>query len=125
MTNRLALSKDLICTFAAAATVALASGASAAPVIVLPSLTLTLKEHRFTPATLTVPAGARVRITLINRDLATEEFDSHDLRLEQLVTPMGKVSFEIGPLRAGQYRFMGEFHSSTAQGKVIAVAAGR
>ena len=125
MTNRLALSKTLMRTFAAAATVALAITVSAASVIAPPSLTLTLKDHRFTPATLTVPVGTRVRITLINRDLATEEFDSHDLRLEQLVTPMGKVSFEIGPLHAGQYSFMGEFHASTAQGKVIAVAAGR
>jgi hypothetical protein len=88
-------------------------------------ITLTLKNHRFTPATFSVPAGQRVRVTLINQDPATEEFDSHDLRLEEVVTPMGKISFDIGPLQAGQYSFMGEFHAETAQGKVTALAAAR
>jgi len=88
-------------------------------------VTLTLKNHRFTPSTFTVPAGQKVRVTLINQDPATEEFDSHDLRLEEVVTPMGRISFDIGPLQAGQYSFMGEFHAETAQGKVTAVTAGR
>lgn len=88
-------------------------------------ITLTLKNHRFTPATFTVPAGQKVRVTLINQDPATEEFDSHDLRLEEVVTPMGRITFDIGPLQAGQYSFMGEFHPETAQGKVTATAAGR
>jgi plastocyanin len=102
--------------------VALAGTASAdAPA----GITLTLKNHRFTPATFAVPAGQKVRITLINQDPATEEFDSHDLRLEEVVTPMGRITFDIGPLQAGQYSFMGEFHAETAQGKVTAVTAGR
>jgi len=106
----------------AIAVVAIAGAASAATP---PAVTLTLKNHRFTPATFTVPAGQKVRITLINQDPATEEFDSHDLRLEQVVTPMGRITFDIGPLQPGQYSFMGEFHAETAQGKVIAVAGGR
>ena len=88
-------------------------------------ITLTLKNHRFTPATFNVQAGQRVKVTLINQDPATEEFDSHDLRLEEVVTPMGRASFDIGPLEAGQYSFMGEFHPETAQGKVVAQAGGR
>lgn len=89
------------------------------------SLVLTLKDHRFSPSTLTIPAGARVRVTLINRDAATEEFDSHDLRIEQVVTPMGKATFNVGPLRPGQYSFIGEFHASTAQGTLVVIPAGR
>jgi plastocyanin len=88
-------------------------------------ITVVLKNHRFNPATLTVTAGQKVRVTLINQDPATEEFDSHDLRLEEVVTPMGRISFDIGPLAPGQYSFMGEFHAQTAQGKVTAVTAGR
>ena len=110
---------------ASSAAVAIPSSASAAGLNAPSSLTLTLKNHRFTPAALTVPAGVRVRVTVINRDPATEEFDSHDLRIEKLVTPMGKVSFDIGPLRPGEYSFIGEFHAGTAQGKVTAVATGR
>ena len=89
------------------------------------AVTLTLKNHRFTPASFTVPAGVRVRITLINQDSSTEEFDSHDLRIERVVTPRGKISFDIGPLQPGQYAFAGEFHANTAQGKITALPAGR
>jgi hypothetical protein len=88
------------------------------------SVTLTLKNHQFTPANFTVPAGDKVRINLINQDPAMEEFDSHDLRVEEVVTPMGKISFDIGPLQPGQYSFMGEFHAATAEGRVTAVAGG-
>ena len=88
------------------------------------AVTLTLKNHHFSPATFTIPAGQKVRVTLINQDPATEEFDSHDLRLEEVVTPMGRIQFNIGPLQPGVYSFIGEFHADTAQGKVTAVAAG-
>ncbi len=116
-----------VSTLAAAAMLTLAGlgVATAVRANTLQAITLTLKDHRFSPSNVTVPAGQRVRVTLINQDPATEEFDSHDLRLEEVVTPMAKISFDIGPLAVGQYSFMGEFHADTAQGKVTAVAAGR
>jgi hypothetical protein len=85
--------------------------------------TLVLKDHRFTPETLTVPAGQKVQIVLVNQDGATDEFDSRDLGVEALVTPNGRVTFSIGPLKPGTYAFMGEFHPATAQGHVVAVGA--
>jgi plastocyanin len=97
--------------------------ASAAPALAAaagPSVTLTLKDHRFTPSTFTVPAGQKVQLTVINQDAATEEFDSHDLKIERIVTPNGKATFSIGPLKPGTYHFMGEFHAQTAQGVVTA-----
>ena len=87
------------------------------------TVTLVLKDHHFTPSTFSAPAGQKLRIVLINQDTATEEFDSHDLKVEELVTPNGKVSFNIGPLKPGTYSFMGEFHAATAQGRVTAVEA--
>ncbi len=103
---------------AVVATLAIApadSLASAGP----PEVKLVLKNHRFTPATFEAPADQKVRITLVNQDAAAEEFDSHDLRVEQVVTPNATISFTIGPLKTGEYSFMGEFHATTAQGKVI------
>ena len=97
--------------------VLLAAPAVAAP----PPVFISLKNHVFTPATVTVPAGEKVIIDLTNHDMATEEFDSHDLKVEKLVTPGGHVTFAIGPLAPGAYSFMGEFHPATAQGHVIAV----
>jgi hypothetical protein len=90
-----------------------------------PEVTLILKDHKFTPSTFTVPAGQKVRIVLINKDAATDEFDSHDLKVEEVVTPMATIRFSIGPLKPGEYSFMGEFHPATAQGKLTAVAGPR
>lgn len=84
-----------------------------------PPVVMSLKNHVFTPATVSVPAGEKVTIDLTNHDMATEEFDSHDLRVEKLVTPGGRVTFTIGPLAPGDYSFMGEFHPATARGHVI------
>ena len=86
-------------------------------------ITLELKDHRFTPAEITVPSDQAIRIRLINRDGALEEFDSDDLVVEEDVTPHGEVSFAVGPLKPGRYRFMGEFHARTAYGVLIAAPA--
>lgn len=105
------------------AAVLLAGAVSAAEAVPDPLVvTLTLKDHRFTPNSVEVPAGQRIRIKLINRDAATEEFDSEDLHVEKDVTPDGEVSFAIGPLKPGTYSFMGELHSDTASGTIRAVA---
>jgi plastocyanin len=97
-----------------------AAGATAAEPFVV---ALTLKDHRFTPDKVTVPAGRRIRINLANQDAALEEFDSEDLHVEKDVTPHGKVSFTVGPLKPGTYGFMGELHADTASGLITATAA--
>jgi len=102
--------------------------AAAAPGLVAAepvTVSLTLKDHQFSPSSFDVPPGEKVRIVLTNRDAATEEFDSHDLRVEELVTPNGRTSFTIGPLRPGAYDFMGEFHPQTARGRVNAIESKR
>jgi hypothetical protein len=88
------------------------------------SVVLTLRDHRFSPSTFTVPAGVPVHITLTNLDSAIEEFDSDDLLVEERVTPHEKLAFTVGPLKPGVYHFMGEFHAATAQGVVTAVPGG-
>ncbi len=108
---------------AMAMAMALATG-SASAATAGPTLTFTLKNHRFTPSSVTAPAGQVIQVTLINEDLATEEFDSHDLKVEKLVTPRGKALFRIGPLKPGVYHFMGEFHAETAQGVITVTPQG-
>lgn len=82
--------------------------------------TLVIKDHRFHPAQLTVPAGERVKLLIDNRDPTPEEFESHDLRREKIIPGHGKGVVWVGPLSAGKYRFFGEFHESTARGELIA-----
>lgn len=81
---------------------------------------LTIKNHRFEPAELSVPAGERVELTIDNQDSTPEEFESHDLRVEKVITGGRKATVRIGPLPAGEYSFVGEFHEDTAKGKLIA-----
>jgi plastocyanin len=82
--------------------------------------TLVLKDHRFEPSQLEVPAGQKVRLVIRNLDSVTEEFDSHDLHVEKLI-PSGKEgTLTIGPLDPGGYDFIGEFHSDTAHGRIVA-----
>jgi hypothetical protein len=85
-----------------------------------PEFTIQLKDHRFTPAELKVPAGAKVKLIIENQDSTPEEFDSFALNREKIVFPNSKGIVFIGPLKPGRYEFMGEFNQSSAKGVVIA-----
>ena len=84
------------------------------------SFTITIKDHEFHPPELTVPAGRKLKLLVKNLDPTTEEFESHDLRIEKLI-PGGKETILIvRPLKPGAYKFVGEFHEKTAQGRIVA-----
>jgi plastocyanin len=85
-----------------------------------PELELVIKNHRFEPAELKVPAGQRVRLVVHNQDATPEEFESHSLNREKVIPGGAKASLYIGPLRPGRYTFFGEYNEATAKGAVIA-----
>jgi uncharacterized protein (DUF58 family) len=85
-----------------------------------PEFKLTIKEHRFTPAELRVPANKKVRLLVSNEDPTPEEFESHALNREKVIPGRSSATIFIGPLRPGRYPFEGEFNSATAKGVVIA-----
>ncbi|HYC15650.1 MAG TPA: cupredoxin domain-containing protein [Pseudolabrys sp.] len=80
---------------------------------------LTIKDHKFTPAEIKVPADQRVMITVINEDSTPEEFDSSALKVEKVIAGKSKGVVRIGPLKPGRYPFIGEYHEATAKGVVI------
>jgi plastocyanin len=82
--------------------------------------TLTIKDHRFDPAELKVPAGQKIKLTVQNLDSTPEEFESYELNREKIIPGGKSTSVYIGPLEAGRYPFFGEFHQDTAQGVLIA-----
>ena len=82
--------------------------------------TITIKDHKFTPTELKVPANQRVEITVINDDATPEEFESKPMKVEKVIPGKSKGVVRIGPLKPGRYTFVGEFHESTAKGVVIA-----
>ncbi len=81
---------------------------------------LTIRDHRFEPAELRVPAGKKIKLIIDNQDESAEEFDSHELNREKIIPPNSKASVFIGPLSPGRYPFIGEFHEKTANGVIIA-----
>jgi hypothetical protein len=81
---------------------------------------LTIKDHRFSPAEIKVPANQRVLITVVNEDATPEEFDSSALKVEKVVAGKSSGVVRIGPLKPGRYPFIGEYNEATAKGTVIA-----
>lgn len=82
--------------------------------------TLVIRNHRFEPAELRVPANQRVRLVVHNQDNTPEEFESHALNREKVIPGGGKGVVFVGPLKPGRYEFFGEFNASTAKGVLIA-----
>jgi len=80
----------------------------------------TIKDHRFTPEEIHVPAGKPVLLTIHNQDGTAEEFDSSALKTEKVIAAGAQASVRLRPLAPGRFRFMGEYHSETAQGAVVA-----
>lgn len=86
----------------------------------MPTFTLLVRDGRFEPATLQVPANTKFRLLIRNEGSGPEEFESVELRKEKVLAP-GASSFLIfQPLKAGTYKFFGEFHPDTAQGQLVA-----
>ena len=86
----------------------------------LPTFSLLIRAGHFVPATLEVPANTKFRLLIKNEGPGAEEFESVELRKEKVLAP-GASSFLIfQPLKAGSYKFFGEFHPETAQGQIVA-----
>ena len=83
------------------------------------SITVTIKDHKFTPSDIKIPANKRVEITVVNDDATPEEFESHEMKVEKVIPGKSKGVVRIGPLKPGRYPFVGEFHEATAKGTVI------
>jgi Cupredoxin-like domain len=84
------------------------------------SVTVTLRDHRFEPAELHVPAGKRLSLKIVNTDPLSEEFDSAAMKVEKVIAGKSQGVVHISPLNPGRYDFIGEYHDSTAKGRVIA-----
>jgi hypothetical protein len=98
----------------------IAAVAFAVPALADGPIPVTLKDHKFSPAEIHVKANEPVVIALTNKDATAEEFDSVALKVEKVVAGGGEGDVHIRPLAPGKYPFMGEYHSATAQGVVVA-----
>ena len=85
-----------------------------------PTFEITIKGHKFQPATLEVPANRKIKLIVKNQDPTPEEFESYELNREKVIPGNTQATIFIGPLDPGTYPFFGEFNQATAQGKIIA-----
>jgi plastocyanin len=85
-----------------------------------PEFRLVIKDHKFAPAELTIPAGQKVKLVVENQDPTPEEFESYDFNREKIVPGNGRIVVFVGPLKPGKYEFFGEFNPRTARGWIVA-----
>ena len=78
-----------------------------------------IKDHKFVPAEITVPAGKKIKLIVENQDATAEEFESYELNREKVVPGKGQIAIFVGPLSPGRYPFFGDFHKDTAKGVLI------
>jgi hypothetical protein len=83
-------------------------------------ITMTIKDHKFTPSELKVPANQRLSVIVVNDDATPEEFESLPMKIEKVIPGKSKAIIRFGPLQPGRYEFIGEFNQATAKGVMIA-----
>lgn len=84
------------------------------------SVQLTIRNHKFEPAEVVIPAGQKVKLVIENQDSTPEEFESYELNREKVVPAKGSVVVFVGPLSPGRYSFFGDFNRDSAQGVLVA-----
>jgi hypothetical protein len=83
------------------------------------SFTIAIKDHKFEPTELEVPANKKVMLLVKNLDASPEEFESHDLRREKVIPGGKEAKISVGPLKPGRYEFFGEYNPKTARGWLV------
>jgi hypothetical protein len=84
-----------------------------------PTFNLGIKNHRFEPTELTIPADTKVKLLVRNNDATPEEFESVTLHREKVVPGGQETAIFVGPLKPGRYEFFGDFNPQTARGAIV------
>jgi hypothetical protein len=85
----------------------------------LPEFHLTIKDQKFEPAQLTVPANTKFKLRVTNADTTPSEFESTEFNREKIVLPNSTITVFIGPLDKGNYKFFDDFHQDTGKGVLV------
>jgi plastocyanin len=80
---------------------------------------LSIKDHKFEPAELSLPASKPIKILVKNLDASAEEVESKDLGFEKVIGGNSEGIIRLKALQAGNYGFYGEYHEDTAKGRIV------
>jgi hypothetical protein len=85
----------------------------------LATFSITLKNHRFTPAEIRVPTGKPFFVIVTNQDDTADEFEMSNPAIEKVIPPGEQGRVRMRPLGPGRFVFFGDFHRDTAQGVIV------
>lgn len=74
---------------------------------------------KFIPTEIKAPANKRIELLVENKGPGAEEFESKELKREKVIPEGQTVKITLGTLKKGVYKFFGDYHAETAQGKLI------
>ena len=78
-----------------------------------------VKNKKFEPATINVPADKPFKLIVQNSDSTPMEIESHKPRFEKVIAPGATATIKMKPLKAGTYSFYDDFNKSN-KGEIVA-----
>jgi heme/copper-type cytochrome/quinol oxidase subunit 2 len=85
-----------------------------------PTFRIEFKDGVVTPRRLEVPAGKRIVLELVNSGTTPAEFESKELRKEEVLAPGTTSSLVIRTLDPGEYEFFDDFHLDAPPAVLVA-----
>ncbi|WP_295535712.1 cupredoxin domain-containing protein [uncultured Thioclava sp.] len=85
----------------------------------VPTYKIELKDGALLPETLVVPAKTRFKLHVTNIGTKPSEFESNQMRLEEVLFMGMDVTMTVTPLDSGEYDYFDEFQPGV-MGKLIA-----
>ena len=85
-----------------------------------PTFDVSIRDGRFEPTRLVVPAGTRIRLVLRNEGSGPSEFESAALHVEKVLAAGSRSMLVIQKLQPGTHRFRDEFHPDAGEFVLVA-----
>ena len=81
-------------------------------------INITVKDKKFNPSTITVPANKPFKLIVKNADSAAMEIESKNPRFEKVIAPGTTATINMKPLETGTYSFYDDFNKSN-KGEIV------
>ena len=86
----------------------------------LPTFHVVVRDGRFAPDRIEVPAATRIKLTLQNDGPGPLEFENDEMHIEKILAAGGRSFVVLPKLVPGEYSFVDEFNPITGELVLIA-----